>query len=272
MKNNLITTIFVWITFVLISSCSESKKIKLEYEQMLPVYNLNSIVEDYYIQNYKIPENVNELREFYKGFDIDSLFDFKLQPGAKIQYVPIFNKDSELNTYCIISSKKKYQNIRINDEKAFVENFITVCDYNKGKRGDLLLIENTKFLILSSRNQLSIKDMYRKAWDDKVFYNVKFQADSTSLEFLERLRFRYVNDSILINGSFLNDLVKKKLQEEILNGQTIKLQGFKTRILSPNKFELTDVVFERKADSLNLYYDEVGNINKYRHLRGCDGL
>ncbi|RNL90317.1 hypothetical protein ED312_06500 [Sinomicrobium pectinilyticum] len=257
---------------LLIVSCNEKKHVIADI-QLNRNLEIIYAIENFYYYNQKLPASTKALRDFYEE-NIDSLFINNFEPKKKLIYVPVFD-DSLSNpiAYYIVSTNNNINKIKIDGEEAFLKTLITVCEYNKGDDGDILLYYENPYLVSSGRAAFSLEKALYPHWKNRVFFNVIFDIDSTAVFKKENLDFTVQKDTITINGTFFNKKVKNKVLSKLQNNKKVELQGFKTKNINGKEFVLKDVVLKIKRDSIfGKYFNEVGELENYKHIRVCDSL
>ncbi len=265
----------VIIIFSLLINCTDKPREEITNNDLEKVARINDAIKGYYFSKQKLPVNISDLEKFYEEENIDSIFQIKIQGLSKVQYVPVFKNNSTTPIeYFLVSSKNKLKPITKSNEQEFLNNAITVCEYNNGKNGDIILSNSNGLLLSRSRNAFHLKKAFSSYWKTRIYYNVIFNIDSLT-QYDKDLSFIAYVDSIKIRGQFYNNNVKRRIQEETLTKDSIVVEGFKIRNLAQNEILLTDVNIHtpQNVDTIfGKYFNEVGELENYKYLKGCDSI
>lgn len=263
--------LFIALTSLTLLGCSKNNSPKIDLEDVTEINEFSPFIESYYYDNKRLPKSFDELADWINDDEkiyFENAID-SINKIMKISYVPI-KSDEEANdfdSYVILGSLEKKLNTKLPLIEKDLNLFVSLCEYNSGKKGDVILDYNSIYLFNYKSRSFDLETSKTEHWKSRVNYYIEFQVDST-FTVDENLNFKIDFDEILIKGKLLNNNIKKSLEDIKF---PIKLKGLKVDSNEDSIF-LDNVIIVPNSTDYNLlekYVDDKRSERIPYHLKEC---
>jgi len=275
LENILIRAIRLYLlSFIFITSVS-CNQVKHDYEDidLRNIDKISFLLEEFFILNDYFPKDIEELKNILTNHEVPiELLNDPFFNDSELRYIPIFENDKELFPleYIITTSNVNVDKIFKKELPIILGEYLKICEIkNITINKPVILYHSNDVMVLRHTQNMSLEKGTSSFWNDRINFNVEFEIkDNLNYSLYDNDRkFNFISkDSIIISGIYLNSSVKSLIVNKIEN---IKLSGFKYKTNKDTLFLKNVMISSNKTRAFDEYEDEIGELKKVYHLKGC---